>query len=193
MEKTTSEGIGAFFHHYPRVAVVLTARLGDKDNAMTAAWHTPLSFDPPLYAVSVSPKRFTYKLIAESKEFAVNFMPTSEVEMVASVGGSKGGEVDKFTAFNIATDKPLKTSAPILSTAYAVYECRLVSDKEYGDHRLLVGEIVAVHWHEAAFAADETLDMDKINPVLYLGSERYITASECTIRTLERKIYGKSA
>ena len=31
------------------------------------------------------------------------------------------------------------------------------------------------------------------DPVLYLGGERYITASECTIRMLERKIYGKSA
>ena len=98
MEKTTSEGIGAFYHHYPRVAAVLTARFGEKDNAMTAAWHTPLSFNPPLYAVSVSPKRFTYRLIAESKEFAVNFMPASEVEMVASVGGSKGGEVASWKA-----------------------------------------------------------------------------------------------
>jgi flavin reductase (DIM6/NTAB) family NADH-FMN oxidoreductase RutF len=193
MEKTTGEGIGAFYHHYPRVAVVVTAHSGDKDNAMAVAWHTPLSFDPPLYAVSVSPKRFTYRIVAESKEFGVNFLPSSEAEMVASVGGSKGSEVDKFTAFNISQDKPLKTSAPILNTAYAAYECRLVSDREYGDHRLLVGEIVAVHWHEAAFSADETLDMDKLNPLLYLGGERYITASECTIRTLERKIYGKNA
>ena len=46
---------------------------------------------------------------------------------------------------HVATEKPLKTAVPILGAAYAAYECKLVDDREYGDHRWLVGEVVAVH------------------------------------------------
>lgn len=191
MAKEVSEDIGGYYHYYPALAVIVTAHAGGRDNAMAAAWHTPLSKRPPLYGVAISPKRFTYKLIVDSKEFAVNFVPASEVELVAAVGGSKGNEVDKFSAFNIDKDKPLKTGAPVLSAAYVTYECKLVEDRGYGDHRLLVGQVVAVHWLKKAFTVDEVLDLARINPVLYLGHDRYITGWEGTIRTVERKAYGK--
>ncbi len=191
MGKVTSEDIGAFYQHYPKVTVVVTAHAEGKDNAMAAAWHLALSFTPPLYGVAISTKRFTYQLITKSKEFGINFLPAEEAELVASVGGSNGGEVDKFQAFNIVKDSATKTAVPILKAAYAAYECQLVDDRGYGDHRLLVGEIVAVHWLPEAFTADETLDLDKVNPVLYLGKERYLSLLECTVRTLDREVYGK--
>ncbi|TET25237.1 MAG: flavin reductase family protein [Dehalococcoidia bacterium] len=191
MTKITSEDTGVFYHHYPAVTVVVTAHVGGRENAMAAAWHTPISFSPPLYGVALSPKRFTYQLITKSREFGVNFLPSEKAELVAAVGGSKGGEVDKFQAFNILKDSPIRTAVPILKDAYAAYECQLVDDRAYGDHRLLVGQIVAVHWLPEAFTADETLDLDKINPVLYLGRERYLTALKGAIKTLDREIYGK--
>jgi flavin reductase (DIM6/NTAB) family NADH-FMN oxidoreductase RutF len=158
---------------------------------MAVTWHTPISFAPPLYGIAISPKRFTYKLIVASNEFGVNFLPFEEAGLVASVGGSSGWEIDKFRQFNIAKDKPVKTQVPILKAAYAAYECRLVDDRGYGDHRLVVGEIVAVHLLEEAFNSAETLDLAKVSPTLYLGSERYLTASSEAIKYLDRKLYGK--
>ncbi len=191
MDKVTSESTGAFYWHYPGVAVAVTAYAGGKSNAMAAAWHTPISSHPPLYGVAISPKRFTYQLIADSKEFGVNFLPSEAAELVASIGGSRGDEIDKFQTFSIARDSSVKIAVPILTDAYAAYECRLIDDRGYGDHRLLVGEIVAVHWLPEAFTGDETLDLDKVNPILYLGKERYLTVLECTVKTLEREVYGK--
>ena len=191
MTKTISEGTGKFYHHYPRVAAVVTARVRGRDNAMAAAWHMPLSFSPPLYAVSISTKRFTYQLIADSKQFGVNFLPFESAELVASVGGSQGQEIDKFQKFNIARDKSVKMDVPILKAAYAAYECRLVDDRSYGDHRLLVGEIEAVHWLKEVFAPEEILDLAKVSPVLYLGNELYLTASRDSVKSLDREVYGK--
>jgi flavin reductase (DIM6/NTAB) family NADH-FMN oxidoreductase RutF len=191
MAKVVSEDIGAYYHHYPRVAAIVTAHSQGKENAMAVGWHTPISFAPPLYGIALSTKRFTYKLIAESKEFGVNFLPFEEAELVAAVGGSKGEEVDKFSRFNIAREKPVKTQVPILKAAYAAYECRLVDDRLYGDHRLLVGEIVAVHLLKEAFSPEETLNLAKVSPALYLGSERYLTASSEAIKYLDREVYGK--
>ncbi len=191
MAKVVSQEVGAFYHHYPNVAIIVTAHAKGRDNAMAAVWHMSISFNPPLYGIAISPKRFTYQLIADSKEFGVNFLPFDAAELVASVGGSKGQEVDKFQRFNIAKDKSVRTAVPILKTAYAAYECKLVDDRSYGDHRLLVGEIVAVHWLKEAFAPEEILDLDKIYPILYLGKELYATISKDTARTLDRKVYGK--
>lgn len=191
MAKVVNEDIGAYCHHYPRVAAIVTAHSQGKENAMAVAWHTPISFSPPLYGIALLTKRFTYKLIADSKEFGVSFLPFAEAEQVAAVGGSSGEEVDKFRQFNIALDKPVKTQVPVLKAAYAAYECRLVDDRLYGDHRLLVGEIVAVHLMKEAFSLEETLDLAKVSPTLYLGSDRYLTASGEAIKYLDRKVYGK--
>ena len=192
MDKVISEGVGAFAQHFPRVAAIVTAQAKGKDNAMACAWHAPISFKPSLYGISISPKRFTYQLIVDSKEFGVNFLPFEAAELVASVGGSSGREVDKFHRFNIATDKPVRTAVPILTAAYAAYECKLVDDRGYGDHRWLVGEIVAVHWLKESFAPEEILDLDKICPMLYLGHELYLTtSSKDTARSFDREVYGK--
>ena len=162
MAKVISKGIGTFYHHYPKLATIVTAQAKGRDNAMAVAWHTSISLRPPLYGVSISPKRFTYQLIVDSKEFGINFLPFEAAELVASVGGSDGRAIDKFQRFNIARDKPVKTAVPILTAAYAAYECKLVDDRGYGDHRWVVGEIVAVHWLKESFAPQEILDLDKI-------------------------------
>ena len=106
-------------------------------------------------------------------------------------GGSSGQNVDKFHRFNIAKVKPVKTGVPILEASYAAYECQLVDDRSYGDHKLLIGEIVAVHLLKEAFAPEEVLDLDKVSPILYLGHELYLTTSKNTIRSIDREVYGK--
>ena len=187
MNKTRTEGVGIFAQHYPRVAALITARAGSQVNVMTAAWHMPVSYNPPLYTVAIAPKRFTYSLIAASHEFGVNFMPSDQAEVVAAVGGTHGTEINKFRAFQLGTDKPLKTEVPILRTSYAAYECKVIDDRVYGDHRLLIGEIVAVHWLKEVFMEDGSLDLTKISPTLYLGNEHYVSTESGTIRTLERE------
>jgi len=187
MDKKSNEGVGVFAQHYPRVAAVITAQAGSQTNAMTATWHMPVSYNPPLYAVAIAPKRFTYSLIEASHEFGVNFMPADQAEAVAAVGGSQGTELNKFRAFHINTDKSLKTNAPILRMAYAAYECKLIDDRFLGDHRLLIGEIVVVHWDKDVFMEDGSLDLTRVNPVLYLGNEHYVSTDNCTIRTIERE------
>ena len=78
-----------------------------------------------------------------------------------------------------------------MKAAYAAYECRLIDDRDYGDHRFVVGEIVAVHLLREAFTPEETLDLDKVNPLLYLGGELYVTSAKDTVRYLDREVYGK--
>lgn len=191
MDKVTTESLGRFSHHYPRLAIILASHSQGRDNAMTVAWHAPLSFRPPLYGVAIVPGRFTFQLIMESKEFGVNFMPFEAAELLAMVGGSRGKEIDKFTRFRLAKDKPVKTNVPVLRDAYACYECRLVDHRPYGDHEWVVGEIVAVHFSEEAFTPEGVLDITRVNPALYLGAELYATTLKDSKRFLDRQVLSK--
>jgi flavin reductase (DIM6/NTAB) family NADH-FMN oxidoreductase RutF len=186
MSKVVTENVGGFSHHYPKLAAIVTASARGKDNAMTTAWHSSISYNPPLYGVSISPKRFTCQLIMESKEFGINFIPFEKAHLAAQVGGTSGQEMNKFEKFNIRKEKPLKTNVPILKDAYASYECKLVDNKAYGDHIWVVGEVVAVHLLEEAFTEEQILNLNKAKPLLWLGPEFYTTTDEHKLNFIER-------
>ena len=187
--RITSEEPGAFFQHRPVVATIVTTHAGGKDNALAIGLHTLISHNPPICGIAVMPERFTYQLITESKEFGVNFLPFEEVKLVCAVGSSTGRKIDKFQKFDIVKDKSVRTAVPILKNAYAAYECKLVDDRGYGSHRWLVGEIVAVHWLKEVYTPENTLDLDKVSPILFLGRNVYLTTSKDSARSVGRIVH----
>jgi flavin reductase (DIM6/NTAB) family NADH-FMN oxidoreductase RutF len=191
MLKVVAEYAGAFYQHYPRVAAVVTVNSDGRKNAMAVAWHCPVSFKPPLYGISIAPKRYTYHLISQSNQFGVNFLPYEKAEIIAAVGGSNGNLIDKFTEFNIAEDQAVKTDVPIFLDAYTAYECRVIENTVYGDHAWIIGEIVAVHSAEKMFRENGVLELSTLKPTLYLGGENYCTVDAGSIKLLDREKYGK--
>ena len=190
MAKVSVEGAGNYSHHYPRAATIVTVHAGGRDNCMAVAWHSSISVNPPLFGVSIAPKRRTMEMIRESGEFGINFMSIEKAELVAAVGGRSGKEVDKFDKWHIEKGKSLKTSAPVLKDAYACYECRLVDEKAYGDHIWIVGEIVATHYDQEMFDEKQLLDLERVSPALYMGGENYTIPAPDRLRHLDRKVYG---
>ena len=191
MLKVVGEDIGAFYQHYPRVVAVVTVSSAGRKNAMAAAWHSPVSFKPPLYGIAISPKRYTYQMISDSKQFGINFLPQGQAATVAAVGGSSGSFTDKFTEFNIGEDSAIKTDVSILQDAYAAYECKVVDNRLFGDHAWIIGEIVAVHIAGELFQENGIIDLNLLQPVLYLGAETYCAADKNSIKVLDRNEYGK--
>jgi flavin reductase (DIM6/NTAB) family NADH-FMN oxidoreductase RutF len=189
--KVITEGTGAFYQHYPRAATIITSSHGGRKNAMAVAWHSPVSFKPALYGIAIAPKRYTYSLISESKQFGVNFMPFEKISTIAAVGGSSGTGINKFTEFNLAEDSPMKTDVPILRDAYAAYECRVIENKIFGDHAWITGEIVAVHVDDRILNDRGVLELGKVKPALYLGGDCYCSTDNSSSTVLDRDRYGK--
>ncbi len=191
MPKIIMDELEGFYRCHIATPTVVTVHADGRHNAMTAVWHSTLSFKPPLCGVSISPDRDTHKLILDAKEFVLNFMPLKKAELIAQVGGSHWSKVDKFKRFNIDTESPGKIKSPVLKDAYAAYECKLFDHHTYGDHEWFVGEILALHFEDGLFTENGVLDLERIKLALYLGSDNYITASPKEIRYLNRKEYGR--
>ena len=162
------------YEFYPAVAAVLTVEHDGRRNAMAMAWHTILSFRPPLFGALVSPKRYTYDLLVQAGAYAVNFLPLERADLIARLGRQSGRDLDKFAAFGIEVIEDEETLAPVLKDAYAAYECRVVDRHTYGDHDLFVGEIVRIHRQEGAFTSELRLDLERVRPALYVGANLYV-------------------
>ncbi|MEM4267964.1 MAG: flavin reductase family protein [Candidatus Woesearchaeota archaeon] len=132
----------------PRQTVIATCRgiceifgkKQQKDNGLTLDWHMPVSFDPPMYAIAVGKTRFSYKLISQSKVFAVNFLSSSLKDAAIFFGRHSGQFIDKFQ--NTEKGEAQRIDCPILRDATAVIECEVINEIEAGDHCIFIGRIL---------------------------------------------------
>lgn len=119
---------------------VVTTRLGDRVNGMTAAWVSQVSLHPLLVMVSIASPRYSHNLIKESGIFAINVLSSEQVDLAKRFGYKSGRQIDKFTGLDWIT---AVTGAPILPQAHAYLDLRLAHTYPAGDHTLFVGEVVA--------------------------------------------------
>jgi flavin reductase (DIM6/NTAB) family NADH-FMN oxidoreductase RutF len=129
---------------YPMNVVLISSSAEGKDNVMTAAWCFPLSADPPLFGVSISPKRYSHGLIKKSREFVINIPDSSLMEAVRLSGENSGRDADKFELSKLTKERSEKLSAPSIKECMASIECRVVNSFETGDHTVFVGEAVNI-------------------------------------------------
>ena len=126
----------------PRQTILVTSRYKEKDNVMTLDWHTPLSFEPMLYAISVAKIRFSCRLIKKSKALVSNFMSRDYEKEILYCGRHSGRKGDKFREANLEKEEAEKIFCPRIKQALAFLECRVINQIETGDHILFIGEVV---------------------------------------------------
>jgi flavin reductase (DIM6/NTAB) family NADH-FMN oxidoreductase RutF len=173
---------GKYYYCFPQTV----AFVGVHRNIMPAAWHTPVSADPPLYGVLISPKRYTYELLVREKGFTICFLDVKNAHVSVQAGSTSGRTGDKLKALNLKHVQAEKVNGPILLDSYAAYECEKFDAKEYGDHFLFVGKIVLLHFQESVLHEDRLTDVTKVSPMLYFGKDRYITTDPNSLKIIKR-------
>jgi flavin reductase (DIM6/NTAB) family NADH-FMN oxidoreductase RutF len=166
-----------FYYLFPQTVAVI----GVGKNLMPAAWHTPVSAKPPLYGILISPKRYTYKLLAGEPGFTVNFLMHDQSSLIANLGSTSGRDIDKLEHFKIASEPAQRVNGVVMSASYGAYECKRHALHEYGDHFLLVGKIILIHIDRAFLHGNDLIDEKKVRPALYFGQDRYITIDPDTL------------
>jgi len=166
-----------FYYLFPQTVAII----GVGRNLMPAAWHTPVSSEPPLYGALISPKRHTYTLLEKEKGFTVNFLMHDQAGLIAKLGSTSGRDIDKINDLGIAVQRAEKVTGMLMSASYGAYECEKVALHEYGDHFLLVGRIISIHVAEDASRKKGIIDEKRVRPVLYFGKNRYLTIDPTTL------------
>lgn len=161
---------------HPRNVVLVSCidKTGEA-NIVTLAWSMPTSFDPPLVAISVSPRRYSHRLIEETKEFVVN-VPTIETAREALFCGRVSGRKhDKFKEVPLTALPAKKVQAPLIEECVAHLECKLVQKITAGDHTIFIGRVLAATVNEGVF--DSKFNISKVKPIYHLGGDDFATLS----------------
>lgn len=162
-----------FVHFYPATVVVIGVYAPDgRANFMPAVWHGGLSFDPPLFGVGVSPKRYTHELLTKAAAFSVSMHPYQQARLIQKIGSVSGRQVDKVAAFGLAPVRGRALDVPILGGAYAAYELEKTDRLTTGDHDLFIGRLRGLWENEEVFAQN-AIDPKLAPSLLYYGRYRY--------------------
>ncbi|MEM2715632.1 MAG: flavin reductase family protein [Candidatus Thermoplasmatota archaeon] len=134
---------------YPLRTYLIVSGNKEEKNVMTADWLIPISYKPFILCVSISPKRYTHKLIKKYGEFVVG-VPTMEMLNDVWVGGTKSGP-EKLSKMKISFIPSKKVKTMSIKEAVANIECRVIDEKNYGDHTLFIGEVLSYSYSKEAF------------------------------------------
>ena len=119
---------------------VITTDDGAAKGGCTAVWVCRSSFEPPMVAVFLAPKRHTHEILSNARNFCVNIVGEHHKDLARNFGLRSSRDADKFAG--ISTEKG-KSGAPILKDACAYLDCELASEFPAGDHTCFIGRVVA--------------------------------------------------
>ncbi len=152
---------------------LVTSAWHGKSNVMPAAFVTPLSFDPPLVGVAISPSRHSYDMIRYSEQFALNIPSRRLLHHVQYLGSVSGADVDKFELTKLPTFKALRVEAPLIEGCVGWVECGVQDTLRVGDHELFVGQVLAAQAASEAFEGTWLLEDEESKPLHYVGVNFY--------------------
>lgn len=131
---------------YPLPAVMVSA--ADKEgnaNILTVAWTGTICSDPAMLYISVRPERYSYHMIRETGEFAVNLTTEKLAYATDWCGVKSGRDVDKWKEMALTKGEAKKLAyAPVILESPVNIECKVTEVKELGSHHMFLAEVAAV-------------------------------------------------
>lgn len=156
--------------------VLVTSREGGRLGVITIAWVTPVSAEPAMIAIAVSPDRHSHRLIKRSGEFVVNVPGSRLLGAVWLCGTTSGRDTDKFAAAGFTSAPAHAVSAPLIEECFGHLECRVAGSVTAGDHTVFLGRVVAASADPAAFRGHLTL-RGTSHTLHHLGGQRFLTSA----------------
>ncbi len=167
---------GNMLYPLPVVMVSMTDRDG-KYNIITLAWVGTVCSDPPMVSVSIRPERYSYPIIRETGEFAVN-LTTRELAFATDYCGVKSGrDVDKFKEMGLTPLPGRETGVVLIGESPVSMECRVRQVLPLGSHDMFVSEVVAVHADSRYMDENNKFCLEKAEPIVY-SHGAYLTCGE---------------
>jgi flavin reductase (DIM6/NTAB) family NADH-FMN oxidoreductase RutF len=166
---------------FPKPSAVISVGTGEKANLITLAYVGKVCMDPPIIAISIQPKRHSYKLIESHGEFIINYPTVEQLKHVDYCGTRSGRNVNKWKELNLTPEKASIVKVPMIKEFPMNMECKVLKKVELGSHICYFGEVLATHCN-SEYIKTNNIDPLKLNTFAYF-SGYYIP--------LENKIIGR--
>ena len=125
-------------------AVHLVTTLGPQGPiGLTATAFASVSDTPPTVLVCLERSSRTLAAIEAAGVFGISTLPADAQDLAEIFAGRKG--IDGDARFASDSWISLTTGVPLLQRAVAAFDCRLVAAHDIASHRVLIGEVAALH------------------------------------------------
>lgn len=157
----------------PVPPVMVTCGTMERPNIITVAWTGNVCSGPARAYISVRPERYSYGLIKESGQFAINLTTAALARAADFCGVRSGRDVDKFAHLGLTPLPAKELSCPILGESPVSLECRVFDVVPLGSHDLFLADVVAVDVEEELLDAGGKLRLDRCGLAAYAHGEYY--------------------
>jgi flavin reductase (DIM6/NTAB) family NADH-FMN oxidoreductase RutF len=124
---------------FPQAVSVVTVGRGGVENALTVAWASPVSFDPPQMMISVDRLHYSADFLRSTRNFCLNVLRDGQQRLAGQFARQTMANEDKTEG---VPTRESETGAAILTDALAYFDCEISSIHETGDHLMVVGRVV---------------------------------------------------
>jgi len=109
---------------------------------VTASAVTSVTAEPPTMLFCLNKTSHAAPLLVENGVFCINTLASAHQDLSDIFAGRTEHRLEE--RFAAATWGKLATGAPVLTSALAAFDCRLVEAKEMSTHLILIGRVEAV-------------------------------------------------
>jgi len=162
---------------YPlRTYLIVSGRMSEEVNVMTADWVTVLSHKPVLVGVAISPKRYTHRLIEKYGEYVIA-VPSKDMLRDVWIAGTESSP-NKLSYMNISFIESKTIKTPSIREALANIECKVVAKNTYGDHTFFVGEVIGYTFNKGVYDSEEYTPKKLTLFIVHVAKEKFTRFSE---------------
>ena len=160
------------------VVLITCADESGKANIITVAWAGTVNSEPPMLSVSIRKERYSYGLIKQKGQFAVN-LTTERMAFATDICGVKSGrDVDKVELAKLTPTKASVIDVPIIKESPVSLECVVKDTVDLGSHDMFIAEIVAVDVDENLLNEKGKLMLDRAGLICYSHGKYWALGKE---------------
>jgi len=153
---------------FPMPAAVISVGLGEEANLITLAYVGKVCLKHPIIAISIQPRRYSFKLIEKHGEFVINYPTKDQLKEMDYCGTRSGRDVNKWNELNLTKEQGVVVKVPMVKEFPWNMECKVIKRIEFGSHVCYFGEVVATHSDEE-LVTNNRLDPEKFNYFAYIN------------------------
>ena len=139
--------VGQALGRIPSGLFILTVTHNGRSTGMLASWVMQAGFDPPMVTVAVALPRYVGDWISAAGGFTLNQIPAGGKALIRHFSRGFAADVPAFVGLRLRDEC---AAGPVLADAVAYLDAEVAGVLAGGDHRIVLGRVVA----GAVFSAD---------------------------------------